>query len=49
MDGSAAATRAFRKELARLQRDFIGRPTALYEVAPEALADGARTETSESS
>ncbi len=33
---------AFRKELARLQRDFIGRPTALYEVAPEAVADGAR-------
>ena len=38
----ARRDRAYRAELARLQRDFIGRPTALYEVAPEALADGAR-------
>ncbi|HEU4863885.1 MAG TPA: pyridoxal-phosphate dependent enzyme, partial [Candidatus Limnocylindria bacterium] len=34
----------FRRELARLQRDFIGRPTPLYEVAPHALADDARTD-----
>ncbi len=35
---------AYTRELARLQRDFIGRPTPLYEVAPEAIADGARTD-----
>jgi tryptophan synthase beta chain len=35
---------AFRHELARLQRDFIGRPTPLYEVAPYALADDARSD-----
>jgi tryptophan synthase beta chain len=34
----------YRDELARLQRDFIGRPTPLFEVAPEALADDARTD-----
>ena len=41
---AARAEPAYRHELARLQRDFIGRPTPLYEVAPEALADGARTD-----
>jgi tryptophan synthase beta chain len=35
---------SFRDELARLQRDFIGRPTPLFEVAPEALADDARSD-----
>jgi tryptophan synthase beta chain len=30
---------SYRRELARLQRDFIGRPTSLYEVAPIALRD----------
>ena len=34
----------YRDELARLQRDFIGRPTPLFEVPTEALADGARTD-----
>jgi len=34
----------YRDDLARLQRDFIGRPTPLFEVAPEALADDARTD-----
>ncbi|HEU5325306.1 MAG TPA: tryptophan synthase subunit beta [Candidatus Limnocylindria bacterium] len=34
----------YRADLARLQRDFIGRPTALFEVAPTALADTARTD-----
>ena len=35
---------AYRDELARLQRDFIGRPTPLFEVPTEALADGARVD-----
>jgi tryptophan synthase beta chain len=35
---------SYRNELARLQRDFIGRPTPLYEVAPEALTENARTD-----
>ena len=35
---------AYLRELRRLQRDFIGRPTPLYEVAPRALADDARTD-----
>ena len=30
---------AYRRELKRLQREFIGRPTPLYEVAPLALRD----------
>ena len=30
--------------LAGLQRDFIGRPTPLFEVSPEALAEGARSD-----
>jgi tryptophan synthase beta chain len=33
---------AYRDELALLQRDFIGRPTPLFEVSAQALADGAR-------
>ncbi len=39
----AAARRdpAFTRELARLQRDFIGRPTPLYEVSTGALVDAA--------
>jgi tryptophan synthase beta chain len=34
----------YREELARLQRDFIGRPTPLFEVPTRALADSARTD-----
>ena len=34
----------YREELVRLQRDFIGRPTPLYEVSTQALAEGARTD-----
>jgi tryptophan synthase beta chain len=32
---------AYRRELARLQHDFIGRPTPLFEVDPRALRDAA--------
>ena len=45
LDELEAAWRAARRdpeylrELAELQRDFIGRPTALFEVPPEALRD----------
>jgi tryptophan synthase beta chain len=42
--GTARRDAAYVQELARLQRDFIGRPTPLYEVAPEAIAEGARTD-----
>ena len=35
---------AVRDELTRLQRDFIGRPTPLFEIPTEALADAARTD-----
>ena len=35
----ARADAGFRAELARLQRDFIGRPTPLFEVPPRALRD----------
>jgi len=35
----ARADPAFRAELATLQRDFIGRPTPLFEVPPSALRD----------
>ena len=35
----ARADPAFRAELATLQRDFIGRPTPLFEVPPHALRD----------
>ncbi len=35
----ARADPGFRAELARLQRDFIGRPTPLFEVPPSALRD----------
>jgi tryptophan synthase beta chain len=41
---SARRDPAYRRELERLQRDFIGRPTPLYEVTPGALGDGARTD-----
>jgi tryptophan synthase beta chain len=34
----------YRDELARLQRDFIGRPTPLFEVVPAAIAEVARTD-----
>jgi tryptophan synthase beta chain len=34
----------YREELERLQRDFIGRPTPLFEVPTQALAEGARTD-----
>ncbi|MCA1587720.1 MAG: tryptophan synthase subunit beta [Chloroflexi bacterium] len=37
--GTARRDPAFLAELARLQRDFIGRPTALFEVPTEALRD----------
>jgi tryptophan synthase beta chain len=42
----AAARRdpTYREELGRLQRDFIGRPTPLFELSPASLADGARTD-----
>jgi tryptophan synthase beta chain len=40
----ARSDAGFRDELARLQRDFIGRPTPLFEVPAAALADGARTD-----
>ncbi|HSI98933.1 MAG TPA: tryptophan synthase subunit beta [Patescibacteria group bacterium] len=36
---AARADPAFRAELGRLQRDFIGRPTPLFEVPPHALRD----------
>ena len=36
---AARADPAFRAELATLQRDFIGRPTPLFEVPPSALRD----------
>ena len=39
--GEARADPAFRAELARLQRDFIGRPTPLFEVPPHALRENA--------
>jgi tryptophan synthase beta chain len=41
---AARGDATYREQLARLQRDFIGRPTPLFEVATEALADGARTD-----
>ena len=34
----------YREELSRLQRDFIGRPTPLFEVSTQALADDARAD-----
>ena len=41
--GAARRDTSYRDELLRLQRDFIGRPTPLFEVPTEALADGAQT------
>jgi tryptophan synthase beta chain len=42
--GAARGDPDYREDLARLQRDFIGRPTPLFEVATEALAVGARAD-----
>jgi tryptophan synthase beta chain len=41
---AARGDRLYRAELRRLQRDFIGRPTPLFEVSPAAVADSDRAD-----